>query len=172
MERVMKFGIAAVLLALVCAAPAVAQKMGYIDSEKIQANYKEWATAQTQFNTEMKAWEDEAAKMDQELKDMIAEYDKQRLILSAEKKAEREAAINAKQEALASFTKEISAPGGKAEQRMQALSKPLYEKIQAAIEKVAIENNYDFIFNSAGLAYAKKDLDVTDKVIEKLESGE
>ena len=172
MEHVMKFGTVVMLLALVCAGPAVAQKMGYIDSEKIQANYKEWSTAQTQFNTEMKAWEDEAAKMDQELKDLIAEYDKQRLILSAEKKAEREAAINAKQEALGSFTKEISAPGGKAEQRMQALSKPLYEKIQAAIEKVAIESNYDFNFNSAGLAYAKKDLDVTDKVIEKLESGE
>lgn len=172
MEKLLKFGIVAVLLALVGAGPAVAQKLGYIDSERIQTNYKEWSTAQTQFNTEMKAWEDEAAKMDQELKDLIAEYDKQRLILSAEKKAEREAAINAKQEALASFTKEISAPGGKAEQRMQALSKPLYEKIQAAIEQVAIEGNYDFIFNSAGLAYAKKDLDVTDKVIEKLESGE
>lgn len=171
MEKVAKFGFAVALLALICA-PVAAQKMGYIDSERIQTGYKEWTTAQTQFNTEMKAWEDEAAKMDQELKDMIAEYDKQRLILSAEKKAEREAAINAKQEALNSFTKEISAPGGKAEQRMQTLSKPLYEKIQAAIEKVAIENNFDFIFNSAGLAYAKKDLDVTDKVIEKLESGQ
>lgn len=172
MVKLWKRGFLVILLAVFCVGSAAAQKMGYIDSEKIQANYKEWATAQTQFNTEMKAWEDEAATMDQELKDMIAEYDKQRLILSAEKKAEREAAINAKQEALASFTKEISAPGGKAEQRMQALSKPLYEKIQAAIEKVAIDGNYDFIFNSAGLAYAKKDLDVTDKVIEKLESGQ
>lgn len=172
MERLWKCGFLVVVLAVFCVGSAAAQKMGYIDSEKIQANYKEWGTAQTQFNSEMKAWEDEAAKMDQELKDMIAEYDKQRLILSAEKKAEREAAINAKQDALASFTKEISAPGGKAEQRMQALSKPLYEKIQAAIEKVAIEGNYDFIFNSAGLAYAKKDLDVTDKVIDKLESGQ
>jgi outer membrane protein len=172
MERLMKSGAVVFLLALLCVGSAAAQKMGYIDSEKIQTNFKEWTTAQTQFNTEMKAWEDEAAKMDQELKDMMAEYDKQRLILSAEKKTEREAAINAKQEALASFTKEISSPGGKAEQRMQALSKPLYEKIQAAIEKVAIEGNYDFVFNSAGLAYAKKDLDVTDKVIEKLESGQ
>ncbi|MDD4052868.1 MAG: OmpH family outer membrane protein, partial [candidate division Zixibacteria bacterium] len=92
MVKLWKRGFLVILLAVFCVGSAAAQKMGYIDSEKIQANYKEWATAQTQFNTEMKAWEDEAATMDQELKDMIAEYAKQRLILSAEKKAEREAA--------------------------------------------------------------------------------
>lgn len=148
----------------------MAQKSGFIDSEKIQQNYKEWAKAQEQFNTEMKAWEDEAARMQQELQEAGDEYQRQKLILSAEKKAEKEAAINAKDQALASFTREISGPGGRAEQRMAELVKPLYEKIQAAIEKLAIEKNYDFIFNSAGLAYAKKDLDVTDEVLEILES--
>ena len=83
---------------------------------------------------------------------------------------QREAAIGAKEEALGSFTREISAPGGKAERRMNELVTPLYDEIQAAIEKVAIEDNYDFVFNSVGLAYARKELDITDKVIEILES--
>ena len=151
---------------------AMAQKFGFIDSEKIQQNYREWAKAQEQFNTELKAWEDEAAQMERDLRQMMDEYDKQRLILSADKKAEREAAIQAKDQALSSFTREISGPGGKAEKRMSELVKPLYEKIQGAIEKLAIDENYTFIFNSAGLAYAKQDLDVTDKIIEILESGE
>jgi len=34
---------------------------------------------------------------------------------------------------------------------------------------VATEGNYDFIYNSAGLAYAKKDYDVTEKVLQILE---
>lgn len=150
----------------------LAQKAAFIDSEKIQANYKEWVKAQEQFNTEFKAWEDEAAQMEQDLRQLYDEYERQKLILSADNKLEREAIIGAKEQALASFTRDISSPGGKAEKRMNTLVKPLYEKITAAIETVAIEEDYDFVFNSAGLAYAKKDLDITDKVIEILESGE
>ncbi len=157
---------------LVMAGIAAAQKYGFIDSEKIKQNYKEWAKAEEQFDTEMKAWEQEATQMEQELNEAYQEYERQKLILSAEKKAEKEAAINAKNEALNSYTREISGPGGKAERRMSELVKPLYEKIQAAIERLAIEENYDMIFNSAGLAYAREELDVTDKIIEILESEE
>jgi outer membrane protein len=110
--------------------------------------------------------------MDQELRTMNDEYDKQKLILSADKKAEKEAAIGAKEQALQAYTRDISGPGGRAERRMKELVQPLYDKITAAIEKVAIANNYDFVFNSAGLAYARKELDITDKVIEMLENGE
>lgn len=172
MYRVVKAALLGLAIAAILGGTAMAQKAAFIDSEKIQANYKEWVKAQEQFNTEFKAWEDEATEMETQLRQMIDDYEKQKLILSAEKKLEREAAINAKDQALASFTREISAPGGKAERRMNELVKPLYEKITAAIEKVAIDENYDFVFNSAGLAYAKKDLDITDKVIEILESGD
>jgi outer membrane protein len=159
--------------AILIAGPAVAQgRFAFIDSEKIQSNYKEWSKAQEQFNTELRAWEEEASKMQQELNDMMREYDQQRLILSAEKKAEKEAQISAKEEALRSFTREISGPGGKADSRMEQLVRPLYEKITAAVEKVAIEENYDFVFNSEGLVYGRKELDITDKVIDVLESGE
>lgn len=159
-------------LAIIFGSSVCAQKFGFIDSEKIQMNYKEWNTAQEQFNTELKAWEDEAAQMEQDLREMVTDYEKQKLVLSADKKLEREAAINAKDQALTAFTREISGPNGRAEKRMAELVKPLYDKIQASIEKLAIDDNYDFIFNSAGLAYAKKDLDVTDKVIEILEEGD
>jgi Skp family chaperone for outer membrane proteins len=150
----------------------MAQKNAFIDSEKIQQNYLEWSKATDQFNTELKAWEDEAAQMEMDLKELLEDYQKHQYILSADKKAEREAAISAKEQALASFTKDISAPGGRAERRYNELLTPLFEKITAAIERVAIEENYDFIFNSGGLAYARKDLDITDKVIEVLESGD
>lgn len=172
MSRFFRMLLLGIGLTALLSGAAMAQKSAFIDSEKIQANYKEWVTAQEQFNTEFKAWEEEAAQMETDLRTMIDEYEKQKLILSADKKLEREAAIGAKDQALASFTREISSPGGRAERRMNELVKPLYEKITAAIEKVAIEEDYDFVFNSAGLAYAKKELDITDKVIEILESGE
>ncbi len=172
MSILKRLALVTIVVLLFCQGSVWAQKFGYIDSEKIQKNYQEWARAQETFDAELRAWEQEAASMEQELQEMFQEYDRQKLILSAEKKTEKEAALQAKQQALESFTREISGPGGKAERRMQELVKPLYDKIQAAIERLAIEEGYDFIFNSSGLAYAKKELDVTDRIIEILEAEE
>ncbi|MFH1699836.1 MAG: OmpH family outer membrane protein [Candidatus Zixiibacteriota bacterium] len=150
----------------------LAQKLAFVDSERIFATYTEWTRAQEQFQTEMKGWDDEASLMQSELQNMYTEYEKQKLILSADKKAEREAAIVAKEQLLQAFTRDVSAPGGRAERRQSELAQPLLEKITAAIEKVAIEDNIEFVFNSTGLAYGKKELDITDKVLDILEEGE
>ncbi len=144
-------------------------KNAYIDSDKIFAEYTEWGKAQEEFNTDYKAWDDQAKEMQVELEEQFEEYNRQRLILSDEKKKEREAALEAKKAALDAFTNQVFGPNGQAEQRNNALIKPLLEKINAAIEQVATDGNYDFIFNSAGLAYAKKDYDITEKVLDVLE---
>jgi outer membrane protein len=154
--------------AMMSTSSAQTGKFGFIDSDKIFAEYEDWVRAQEEFNTEYKAWDDEAKEMQQALEEMIEEYEKQKLILSAEKKKEREAAIEAKRQALDAFTREIFGPNGTAERKNNALVKPLLDKINSAIEKVSTEENYDFVFNAAGLAYAKKDFDITDKVLDAL----
>ncbi|MCP4705087.1 MAG: OmpH family outer membrane protein [candidate division Zixibacteria bacterium] len=148
---------------------AQAVKNGYIDSDKIFLEYTEWNKAQEEFNTDYNAWEVQAKEMQTEFEEMLEEYNRQRLILSDEKKKEREAAIEAKKKALDAFTGQVFGPGGEAERRNNALIQPLLEKINAAIEQVATDGNYDFVFNSAGLAYAKKDYDITEKVLDILE---
>jgi outer membrane protein len=82
-------------------------KIGYIDDERIKNEFKDWQRAQDQWRIEQKAWEDEAVAKQTELEDMLEEYDKQRLILSEEKKQEREAAIRAKRDALDAYTKTL-----------------------------------------------------------------
>jgi len=124
-------------------------KFGYVDSDRVFAEYKDWTKAQEEFNTQYKAWDDEAKEMQIELEEMIGEFETQKLILSAEKKKEREAAIEAKRQSLDAFTREIFGPGGTAERKNN-------------------KGNYDFIYTSSALAYAKKDYDITDKIIELL----
>ncbi len=53
---------------------------------------------------------------------------------------------------------------------MAELSKPIRDKILEVIEEIAIENNYDIIFDAGtvNIAYAKKSLDLTDEVLEKI----
>ena len=148
-------------------------KIGFVKDEVIKQRYTAWQRAQEQWELENKAWDDEAVAKQQEIEQLIEEYDKQKLILSEEKKKEKEASIRAKQEGLDAYTRQIYGPGGTAELKHTQLLKPLLEKATAAIEAVAIEGDYDVIFTGqSALGYIKDSYDVTEKVIEYLEKEE
>jgi outer membrane protein len=167
-------GVLALALVLSVAATTVqaqGMKIGFIDEQRIKQNFKDWQRAQEEFDTEVKAWEEEAMAKQEALQELEQEYEQQKLILSEEKKAERESVIREKYNELDAFTKQIFGPGGQAERKEAQLLKPLYEKLMAAIEGVALENDYDVIFTTqSGLGYIKETYDVTDKVIEYLET--
>jgi len=164
---------ALLMVAIPQSAAAQAVKLGMVNDEQIKVDFKDWQAAQESWEVENKAWEDEAIAQQTDLEELITEYEKQKLILSEEKKREKEAAINAKRDALDLFTKDVYGPGGKAERKHAQLIGPLLEKITKAIEMVAIEENYDVIFTlQSGLGYIKESMDVTDKVLKKLEEIE
>jgi len=164
-------------LALVLAAgqtgQAQALKIGFIDDDKIKENYPAWLRAQEQWEVERKAWEDEASVKQTELQEMVDEFEKQKLILSEEKKKEREAAIRVKREALDAYTRQVYGPGGTAEQKQMSLIGPLLDRVNQAINMVAEEESYDVVFTmQSGLGYIKPVYDITEKVLEKLETLE
>lgn len=165
--------IASLFMTLGDPAQAQATKMGFINDEKIKESYPEWVRAQEQMTIEMKAWDDEAASKQTELEELIQEYDKQKLILSEDKKKEREAAIRAKRDALDAYTRQIYGPNGSAEKKQMDLMAPLLDKVNQAIQLVAEEGGYDVVFTlQSGLGYIRPTYDVTDKVLEQLEKIE
>lgn len=170
MKRSLLIAGAALILALSLGGAANAQtgKIGYIEEERIIQNYEAWRKAQEQFQTQLRAWEDEYNRMMQSYINDSLEFEKQKLILSAERKASRQAELKAKRGAAESYGKDILGPNGQAERENAQLTKPLLENVQAAISKVAQEGNYDVIFSSSALTYVNPALDITDKVIEAL----
>lgn len=171
-----KAALGVVILALVLSVAATTtqaqgMKIGFIDEQRIKQEFKDWQKAQEEFEAEVKAWEDEAVAKQEALQELEEEYQRQKLILSEEKKSERETMIREKYSELDAFTKQVFGPGGQAERKEAQLLKPLYEKLMAAIEGVALENDYDVIFTTqSGLGYIKETYDVTDKVIEYLDT--
>ncbi len=175
MRTVLLVGLAAAVLLPVFASSVQAQgvKIGFIDDEQIKLKYKAWQRAQEQWEIERKAWDDEALAKRDELQELIDEYEKQKLILSEDKKQEREAAIRTKDEALDAFTKQIYGPGGTAERKQEQLLAPLLERVTEAIRMLAEEESYDVIFTmQSGLGYIKESYDVTEKVLEYLDKLE
>jgi len=151
---------------------AQALKIGYVHDERIYAEYPAWTKAQEDWELERKVWDEEAAEKQQVLKDLVDEYEKQKLILSDEKKKEREKTILLKEQDLDDFTRRIYGPGGTAERKQETLIQPLLTNIHKAIETLAVENNYDVIFTLQGIGYIKDSYDVTDKVLELLDELE
>lgn len=147
-------------------------KIGFVKDERIFQEYSSWRKAQEQWELERKAWDEEAQAKQEELLELEEEYEKQKLILSEEKKKEREAAINAKRDALDAYTRQVFGPDGTAERKYSGLMQPVLVSIQKAIEAVAIEENYDVIFTMQAIGYIKEDYDITDKVLKYLEEYE
>ncbi len=151
-------------------ASAQSMKIGFIKDDEIKKSYKAWLHAQEQWEVERKAWDTEAQTKSDELTTLLEEYEKQRLILSDDKKREREAALRAKKDALDAFTQQIYGPSGTAEQKQNELLTPLLANINKAIEQVAIDEGFDIIFTSmSGLGYIKPTFEVTTKVLEYLD---
>ncbi len=149
-------------------------RLGYIDSMRLRTEYKEFKEAQAKFDKEVSSWEAQADSMKKEIDSLQVDLDNLKLILSDEKKKEKEEFLENKKLAYQKFTEDIFAPGGKIEKRNAELTKPILDKINKALEKIAEENNFDIIFDSVNgnIAYAKNALDLTDKVLEELEKLE
>ncbi len=159
------------LFALMIATAVQAEmKMGYINSEAIFAEYEGTKEAQNKFNKEVAVWEQEASKKQQEIKSLKEQIDKQSLLLSAERKKALEDSLNQKMITYQKFLQEKFGKDGIALKKNEELTKPIIEKINRIIEKIAKEENYDYIFDAraGGIVYAKKVYDLNQRVLEAL----
>ncbi len=152
------------------AAEAREIKIGYINSQKILAEYQESIAAQRTLDEEQQKWVEEARKKEQELKRLEDELENQSLLLSEEKKAEKLQDIQTKYMEYQRFQQEIWGETGKLYQRNKELTQPIVDKVNAIITKIGKDNDYDLIFDAAvgNIVYAKDDYDVTELVLENL----
>lgn len=159
-----------VAVAVLAAEASAEAKIGYIDSYRIRKDFKEFSEAQAKFDKEVTTWQAELDSMRQELEVLAEEYQRQRLILSEQAKKDKEQKLRAAEQEFQQATNSIFGPDGRAERENAELVKPILDKINAVLEKLAVENNYDYIFDSVNgnIAYAKKEFDLTDQVLEEL----
>ena len=156
-------------------APASAQlKIGYIDSNKILASYKEAQDVRKQLEDLSKKWQQEAKGMESEIKDMQEQLESQSLILSKEKKAEKTQEIQSKYLFYQQFLNDKFGPQGEAVKKEADLLKPVIEKINNSIKKIGKDDGYNYIFDvvAANILYASEDqADLTQRLLEELNKG-
>jgi len=172
LQRVAVFATILVLLAAAMARPAVAQeiKLGYVDGEKVVQAYKGYKDAETQFEKQRDAWNQEFEKRSRELKAMEEDFKAQQLMLSDEKRKEKLTLLDDRRRELEKYYQDIFGPGGEAARKNEELLRPILEKVNTVIKDLGAAEKWTMIFDASntGIAYAATGADLTEKVIQRL----
>jgi outer membrane protein len=163
---------ALLLAAIACAAPAQS-KIGHINSESIMQTLPEAIDAQKTLDGLVAQWEAELQKMQADWKKKFDEYDKRKLILTDQARADQEKDLRDLDQKISEFRNKKFGQSGELFQKQNEVMKPIQNKMFKVLEEIALEDGYDYIFDKSGevlLLYANDKRDLTDKVLARMKS--
>lgn len=173
MTRTARF-LACSLLALASVIPAAAQqKIGWINSAYIMERLPEAQDAQKQLDNIVADWQAELAKMQNEWQRKYEEYDKKKLILTDQLRAEAEKELQDLDKKIVEFRTKKFGQTGELFTKQNELMKPIQNKIFKVLEELAKDDEYDYIFDKSGeilLMYTNEKYDLTATVLEKMKT--
>lgn len=146
-------------------------KLAYINSNEIISQTPGAEEAQATFDREMARWQSEVQALADSLQDMISTYEQQQVMLSPEKRQERQQEILQRR---LEYDQRLSDLQQVAQRRQAELVQPIYERITLALAAIREEQNYTMIFDAAAGALIAADtaLDITNIVLERLRQEE
>lgn len=161
-----------ILSALFFAIPIFAQvKIGYINSEAIMKELPEAQDAQRKLDNLVQEWQAELRKLESEWKQKYDAYDRDKLIMSDQTRAEKEKELVDLENRIMQYREQKFRQNGELFQKQEEFMKPIQNKIFNVLEKIAKEEGYDFVFDKSGeilLLYANEKYDLTNKVLQAL----
>ena len=146
-------------------------KIGYVDSDAIMDKLPDAQDARQKLDALVSEWQAELNKMESEWKTKYDDYEKRKLIMTDQTRAELEAELVKLEQGIADYREKKFGTNGELFQKQEELMKPVQNKIFNAIQEVASEEDFDFVFDRSGdimILYAKDQYDVTQLVLDKL----
>lgn len=163
-----------VILAVVMTASATAQsKIGWINSAVIMEKLPEAQDAQHELDKIMADWQAELAKMQNDWKRKFEEYDKKKLIMTDQLRADAEKELQDLDKKIADFRTQKFGQSGELFNKQNELMKPIQNKIFKVLDDIAKEEEYDYIFDKSGdilLMYTNEKHNLTETVLQRLQS--
>jgi len=158
-----------VLSILLIAFPSFAQKLAYVHSQKVLAEYSEYRDVQNKLAEIQNQYQAEYDQLVQEYTQQVQEIESQSLLLSPEKKAEKERLAQEKALQIEKYKYEKLGPQGEIYKKQAELGQPVLDKINDVIRKIGESEGYDFVFDGAtGLLWAKEEHNITQQVLDEL----
>ena len=146
-------------------------KIGYVDSDAIMDKMPDAQDAKQKLDALVQEWQGELNKIENTWKTKYDDYEKRKLIMTDQTRAEMEAELVKLEKQVSDYREKKFGTNGEMFQKQDELMKPVQNKVFSAIKEVAQEEDYDYVFDRSGdilLLYAKDKYDITIKVLNKL----
>ena len=167
----MKKLILPVLIVLVTAVTANAQRYAIIDTKYILSKIPEYTTADKKLQDLSVQWQKEIDDKQAVLNQMYKDYDAEQFMLSDELKKKREDELFNKEKELRDLQKKRFGYEGDLFKERQNLVKPIQDKVFNAVQKMAVAHGYDFVLDqSEGITviFADPKLNKSDDVLKEM----
>jgi outer membrane protein len=138
-------------------------KMAVVDVQRAVMQSEDGLRAQATLKKLFDSRQQELNKRQTDLQKQKEEIDKQKTVLSQQamqkKVDEWQKEMVELQTTFVEYNKEL-------EKKQKELTDPIFERVLGAIKRIAGQDSYDLIVDRATVAFARGDLDLTDRVIQ------
>jgi outer membrane protein len=154
---------------------AQTQKLGYVDSQVILAQFPEAIKAQGDLDALSKSWSNHLDSMRADYQQALANYQKKAVVMpDNEKQAAQQKLVNQENEVVNYNRVKFAQGTGEIYKKQDEIFGPVKRKIYKAIKVIAIKEDVKFVFDKAGdvvLLYEDSSSDLTYKVLDYLKTG-
>lgn len=150
--------------------PPADAKIVYVNVQDIVQRAPGANEARATFEQELESYRQELQALTVAIDSMVADYQRQEVMLSPQAKTDKQQEILTRQQELQNRNTELNA---QAEQRQQELLQPIFERVNGVIEQIRAENGYYMVIDVAGAGIVAADtrLDITNVVNERVQAA-
>ncbi|WNM19318.1 OmpH family outer membrane protein [Flavobacterium capsici] len=150
-------------------------KIGYIDMEYILQNVNDYSEAKNQLEQKAQKWKQDIEAKKVEIAKLKDALKTEKALLTKELIEEREEEIAFQEQELLDFQQKRFGPNGDLITQKAVLVKPIQDQVFTAVQDIAEQQKYDFIFDKSSdltMLFANKRYDISDRVLRTLNRAE
>ena len=146
-------------------------KIGYVNMQKAIQETSAGQKAKTQLEKEFKAKKKELKQTEADLKKMSEDLEKKALVLSEDVRAEKQQEL---QQRMMQYRQRVGKSQMEIQKKERELTLPILKKLREIIAKLAKEKDFTMVLEKSeqSVLWAKKEVDLTDEVIQRFEKKE
>ena len=150
------------------------QKIGHFNSAAVLKQLPEAQDAQKSLDQLVSDWQQQLAEMQEDWKRRFEDFDRKKLIMTDQRRSETEKELRELDQKIMQFRTFKFGQNGELFQKQNELMKPVQDKVFKAVQEVARDEGFDYVFDKSGdilMMYSNEKFDLIQKVLDKLRVG-
>lgn len=146
-------------------------RIGYIDTEYILQNVPEYQEATSQLESKVQKWKSEIEQRLLEVEQKKKQLNNESVLLTKELYEERLEDITFEEKEILDYQQKRFGPNGDLMIQKKQLIQPVQDQIFAAVQEIATNKKYDFVFDKSAdvvMLYSAERFDISELVIRSI----